>query len=121
MTQVEVTQADREYRVRELLGFEAGYEISKYDAAQDCSVLAKHAVTAAIRFADEARLTAEAAKDAEIAELRARVAELEAVSTRQACNTGPRDTDWTVTDAGEWLARNRDAILAALRDGGSDD
>ena len=47
---------------------------------------------------------------------------LATLSTRQACNTGPRDTDWTVTEDGVWLARNRDAILAALRtDGGSDD
>ena len=68
---VELTQDNREYRIRELLGFAAGYEISKADAAQDCSVLAKHATAAAIRFADETRLTAEQAKDAEIEQARA--------------------------------------------------
>jgi len=53
----EMTQTDREARVRQLLGYEAGYEISRWDAEQDCSVMAKHAVAVAIRYADDATVS----------------------------------------------------------------
>ena len=53
VTQPAVEQADREARYRTLLGYAAGYSISRVDAAQNCSVLAKYAVSTALKFSDE--------------------------------------------------------------------